>query len=536
MPPTSSRALPRLQSLSAQLNPRSNQWESLRIHRKSTQVPYVTALNPVRFLLRSALVYANKTAVIHRNRSFTYCEFADRVQKLANVLLDMGVKPGDRVAILAQNIPAALEATYAVPSVGAVLVPLNTRLAMKEIDYIIDHCDANILLYQDELKDRVSSRVRSSLALLHVTDGEIESDPYEDLLAKAGTRSWDELPLVEDEMAPISLNYTSGSTGRPKGVLTLYRGAYLASLAMVIHSQLTSESVYLWTLPMFHCNGWNFPWAVVAVGGTQVMLNKLDYTIIWKQLKEQGVTHYNAAPTVQNELCNHVDAARLKCPVRCFAGGAALSDTLIQRMRALNLEPIQVYGLTETYGPVTMSYDQVLLSQYPENEQFLIMARQGYNSVIQDEIRVLDCHGVDVKPDGKTIGEICTSGNQTMGGYYKDEAETQRCFRGGVFWTGDLAVRHSDGSIEIVDRSKDVIISGGENISSIEVENAITRLEAISECAIVGGPDDKWGERPYAFVTLRSGRSVTPEEVIYHCRSELAGYKVKKNSWKLNVN
>ncbi|KAG0169971.1 hypothetical protein DFQ28_003343, partial [Apophysomyces sp. BC1034] len=483
----SSQALSRLRSISAQLNPENDNLKSLRIHRKTEQPPYITALNPLRLLLRSAMVYANKTAVIHRDRNFSYRELTDRVRRLANVLLELNVKPGDRVAVLCHNIPAALEATYAVPAVGAVLVPLNTRLAMKEIDYIVDHSGASVLLYQQELQDRVSEHVQSSLNLIQVSD-DISNDPYERLLESAKARTWKDFPIVEDEMATISLNYTSGSTGRPKGVVTIYRGSYLASLAMI-------------------------------------MLNKLDYTYIWKQLKEQGVTHYNGAPTVQNELCNHPDASRLHQPIRCFVGGAALSSTLVQRMRALNLEPIQVYGLTETYGPATMSHDQSLLKQYSEEQQFSMMARQGYNSVIQDEIRVLDSNGVDVKADGKTIGEICTSGNQTMAGYYNDPVETQKSFKSGVFWTGDLAVRHSDGSIEIVDRSKDVIVSGGENISSIEVENAIIKLQDISECAIVGGPDEKWGERPYAFVIPKSGRIVTPDKVIAHCRCELAGYK-----------
>ncbi|KAF7724455.1 hypothetical protein EC973_000964 [Apophysomyces ossiformis] len=523
----SSTAHQRLQRISQHIRGGSS-FESLRIARRLNEPPNFTALNPVRFLLRSALVYAHKTAVIHRQKSYTYQEFAERCRRLANVLLlDYGIRRGDRVAILCQNIPSVVEAHYAVPAAGAVMVPLNTRLAAAEIEYILTHSGASVVLVQDELLHLLTPAAKASLKLIHISDAE-QDDPYDRLLEGCkATIPWTDLALDANENDTISINYTSGSTGRPKGVVTSYRGSYLTALGVSIHHGLSVDSVFLWTSPLFHCNGWCFPWAVVAVGGTQVMLNKMDYTYIWKLLKEAGVTHYCGAPTVQNEICNHKDATRLDRPIRVMVGGSALSSTTMSRLRKLNIHPVHIYGLTETYGPAAMTYNPTLLLDLPEEEQVRLLARQGFGMIVNDELRVLDRETAkDVVPDGKTIGEICFTGNQTMMGYYKDPEETKKAFRAGVFWSGDLAVRHPDGAIEIVDRSKDVIVSGGENISSIEVEGVIVQLEEVSECAIVGGPDDKWGERPYAFIVLRNGRSLTAEAVIAHCRKKLAGYKV----------
>ncbi|KAI9317528.1 hypothetical protein BX666DRAFT_2026806 [Dichotomocladium elegans] len=476
-------------------------------------------------------VYANKTAVVHGDRSYTYSIFADRVHRLANVLIvNFGVKPGDRVAILLQNVPAFLDCKFGVPSAGGVLVPLNTRLTAPEIDYILEHSGATVLIAQQELLARVSPEALGRLKRIEVAGSQNKSDPpcpYEELLARTKPQiAWNDLPLVEDENSIISLNYTSGSTGRPKGVMVSYRGCYMNGISMCITTRLTPETVYLWTLPMFHCNGWSFPWALVAAGAKQVMLNSIDYSLIWRLFKEQGITHYCGAPTVQNEICNHKDAVRLEQKVLTFGGGAALSSTHIRRLRSLNIEPTHLYGLTETYGPTSATYDAVSLESYSPEDHSELVARQGYNHAIVDELRVLDREtGTDVKPDGKHVGEICVSGNTTMHGYYNDPEETKKAFRGGVFWTGDLAVRHPDGAVEIVDRSKDVIVSGGENISSIEVEAAILKMDVVSECAIIGGPDDKWGERPWAFVVLRPNNHATVDQVITHCRKNLAGYK-----------
>ncbi|ORZ03663.1 hypothetical protein BCR43DRAFT_451192 [Syncephalastrum racemosum] len=501
--------------------------EALRIHRRPEQVPYLTPLDPVRFLLRSAMVFARSPAVEHGDHfRIDYATLAERVRRFANVLLDKyEVKKGDRVAVLCQNIPAFVEANFAVPSAGAVLVPLNTRLTAPEIGYVLQHSGASILLVQDDLRKLVPDT--TTVRTIAVSDQYDPACEYEQLLAKAAApRVWDQLPLTTDENALISINYTSGSTGRPKGVMSTYRGCYMTALGDCIHARLTPESVYLWTLPMFHCNGWNYTWAIVAAGGKQIMLNKLDYDLIWRHLRQDGVTHFCGAPTVLNEICNHRDSAELPQKVTVYSGGAALSSTLIRRLRQINIQPTQVYGLTETYGPAGHSYEQCTYSHLPEAEQHELAARQGFSAVNADEIRVLNRETAkDVLPNAQEIGEICMTGNQTMKGYYRDPAETEKVFRAGVFWTGDLAVRHPDGAIEIVDRAKDVIVSGGENISSIEVESVIVQLEAVSECAIVGAPDEKWGERPYAYIVLKMGHNLDESTVVAHCRKSLAGYK-----------
>ncbi|KAI8137853.1 hypothetical protein BJV82DRAFT_633487 [Fennellomyces sp. T-0311] len=529
---TSTIAKERVQAISDHLGPQfSADHEKYRIQRKAGQVPYNTPLDPIRFLLRSAMVYRNKTAVIHGDRSYDYETLADRVLRLANLLIhDFGVKKGDRVAILCQNVPAFLEAKYAIPATGAIMVPLNTRLAQPEIDYVVNHSGASVLLVQDDLWSRVSPSVQESVKIIHVADYQNKGDPpcqYEQLLKGSKTvLGWNDLPLTTDEHAVISINYTSGSTGRPKGVMVSYRGCYMMAVGMCIQAHLTPETVYLWTLPMFHCNGWNFPWALVSVGATQVMLNKLDYTYIWKLIKELGITHYCGAPTVQNEISIHKDATRLNYTLLAFSGGAPLAAKIIRNLDNLNIYLTQVYGLTETYGPCVLTYDKGSLTQYPKDQHLKLTARQGYNIITQDEVRVLDRESAkDVEANGKQVGEICLVGNVTMLGYYNDPVETEKAFRAGVFWTGDLAVRHPDGVIEIVDRSKDVIVSGGENISSIEVENTIVMMEEVSECAIIAGPDEKWGERPFAFVVVREGYTVTESGVIAHCRNNLAGYK-----------
>ncbi|CEG76887.1 hypothetical protein RMATCC62417_11719 [Rhizopus microsporus] len=521
----------RLQGIKAHLSSDSSNEasyiDSLRLYRKPNQPPNLTTLDPLRFLLRSAMVFANRTAVIHHHRTYTYRELSTRVQSLATVLINTyQVKQGDRVAVICSNIPPNLEATYAIPAVGAIIVPVNTRLAAQEIEYIIQHSGAKVIILQRDFKDKITQSVANSVRIIDVVDSN-ETDPYEQLLMNCKSLvAWDKMPLLYDENATISINYTSGSTGRPKGVMVTYRGAYLAALGMIIQCALSVNTVYLWTLPMFHCNGWNFPWALVAAGATQIMLSTMDYDFIWKLLVNHGVTHYNGAPTVQNEVCNNKNAVRLSHPVKVLSGGSVLSSTLIKRMRHLNLHPTQVYGLTEVYGPVVLSYDIETIAHHTEEEQYKRQARQGYNITVSDETRVLNQKtGLDVMPNGKEVGEVCFTGNVVMKGYYNDPEETAKAFRGGVFWSGDLAVRHSDGTIELVDRSKDVIVSGGENISSIEVECVIVQLEEVSECAVVAAPSDRWGERPVAFVVLKDGSSLDAESVLRHCRNMLAGYK-----------
>ncbi|KAI9275466.1 hypothetical protein BDA99DRAFT_495544 [Phascolomyces articulosus] len=511
--------------------------EKYRVHRKHKQDPYHTPLDPIRFLLRSAMVYSKKTAIIHKKREYDYETFADRVLHLANALIhSFHVRPGDRVAILCQNIPAYIEAMYAVPSVGGILVPFNARLIQPEIEYMIKHSGATLLIVQDVFLTNVSLKVKEMVKMIHVNDYCDNNDhphldyccQYEQLVQKTDILSqWNDLPLTVDENAILSINYTSGSTGgKPKGVMVSYRGCYLMTLSMCLHAHLASDTKYLWTAPLFHCNGWSFPWAVVAMGGTQVMLNKVDYALVWKLLKEGGITHYGAAATVQSELCNHKDACRLDRAVHSVTGASPVAVKVLEDLNALNIYPIHAYGLTETFGPSINTYDSGSLSQYPKEQHSSLVARQGYSVLCLDETRVLDqVTGKDVVPDGKHVGEICCSGNLTMLGYYNDPEENKRVFRGGVFWTGDLGVRHPDGAVEVVDRAKDIIISGGENISSIELEKMIIGMEPVVECGVVSGPDEKWGERPYAYVVVRQDRHITADEIIAHCRKNLAGYK-----------
>ncbi|KAI8089086.1 uncharacterized protein BX664DRAFT_332137 [Halteromyces radiatus] len=518
--------------------------QSLRLYRQADQVAYITPMDPLRFLLRSAMVFTNKPAITHQGVTWTYRQLTERVLALTNALIDdYQVQMGDRVGLLCQNIPIFIEAQYAVPAAGAIVVPLNTRLAATELDYLIGHAGCNVLIVQQFFIDSQQVVIKQLLAkyphlqfiIVADTPQQPHLDPYEQLLRSHTTshrRLWKDLPLLNDENAVLSINYTSGSTGKPKGVMVTYRGAYLNALSMCLHTGINSSSVYLWTGPMFHCNGWGFIWGMIAAGGRQIMLNKVDYDVIWKIFKEEGVTHYHGAPTVQNEICNHPNATRLPTPVATFCGGAALSSTVIKRLLQLNIQPTHIYGLTETYGPAVISYMPWHLQNHCPNDQegqVKLMARQGFNMTVNDELRVLDPDAQDVPSDGITVGEICLSGNGVMRGYYNNSQETAKAFRHGVFWSGDLAVRHPDGAIEIVDRSKDVIVSGGENISSLEVESVIVQLDQVSECAVVGGPDDKWGERPYAYVVLRTNQVLRPDQVLAHCRKHLAGYKCPSN-------
>ncbi|KAI9307530.1 hypothetical protein BJ944DRAFT_261779 [Cunninghamella echinulata] len=537
----SERASQRLSSISNHLTTGNNDIsdrefiESLRLERDQEQVPYITPMDPIRFLLRSAMVYTNKTAVIgHTGIQYSYRQLTERVQQLATGLIKQyGLKEGDRVGILCSNLSPVIESFYAIPSAGCVMVPINTRLAAPEIDYVVEHSGCSLVITHKTYLEtgQLSKQVTSNVpTLIFEDDVDIRTNPYENLLAlskQRGVVAWKDLPLTKDEHKNISINYTSGSTGKPKGVMVTYRGAYLVSLSMCIHCELSSSSRLLWTSPLFHCNGWGFAWAMAAVGGTQIMFDKMDYRLIWKHLLKDGVTHYNGAPTVQNELCNHPNATVLSQPVKVISGGAALSSTLVKRLHKYNIQITQVYGLTETYGPNVMSYEPWHLNQEKDDElKYTKMARAGYNTIVTDEVRVLDENGKDVPNDGQTVGEVAFSGNINMKGYYKNPEETKKAFRHGYFHTGDLGRRHPDGVMEIVDRAKDVVVSGGENISSLEVESVVVQLEQVSECACIGGPDDKWGERPVIYIVLRNKeRPISEKEVIAHCRRNLAGYK-----------
>ena len=484
---------------------------------------YRTLLTPVSYLRRSALLYPDKTAVVHGVRRYTYRQFEQRVNRLANRLREDGLQKHDRVAILSSNIPAMLEAHYAVPAAGGILVTINTRLIGTDIAYILEHCGARWLFAHVECMPLLASIDMSRLKVISVEDTGSSAGGYEEYLA--GGLDHESASWLDDEEETISINYTSGTTGRPKGVEYTYRGAYLNALGQVVEAGMNSDTVYLWTLPMFHCNGWCFPWAVTAVSGTHVCLECPDAGRIWTLLKDEGVTHYCGSPTLQITLVNHPAAQRLDRQLTTCVAGAPPSPTLLNQLVERDIRPIHMYGLTETYGPMVSCAWHREWDDRPTEEQARLMARQGQGQITADMVRVVDESMNDVPKDGVTMGEIVMRGNIVMKGYYKDPQATAAAFRGGWFHSGDLGVCHTDGYIELRDRKKDIIISGGENISTIEVEQAVVRHPAVLECAVVAVPDERWGETPKAFVTLKPGMAATEQEIISFCRERMAHFK-----------
>ena len=494
---------------------------------------WFTPLTPLAFLERSAQIYPEKTAIVYGDRRISYAEFAAAATRLAHALRASGVKPGDRVAYLLPNIPELLIAHFGVPLAGAVLVAMNIRLAPAEIRYICRHSGAKLLVVDSALHPVIAPVVDElNVEIVTATDpaARAAADPgiggisYEDLLAcgKDDPLLW----RIEDERATISINYTSGTTGRPKGVMYHHRGAYLNSLAEIIHSQLSPDSRYLWTLPMFHCNGWCTPWAVTAIGGTHVCLRAVNAAEIWRLLGSEGITHFDAAPTVLVAVANAEQAHRLPRTVIVTTAGAPPSPTIIGRMSDLGARIVHVYGLTETFGPYTVCEIQDAWTRLDPQARSRMMARQGVGMIVTDGVRVVAEDMTDVPRDGATMGEIVMRGNDVMSGYFNDPEATKEAFRGGWFHSGDLGVCHPDGYIELRDRAKDIIVSGGENISTVEVEIAIVSHPAVLEVAVVGVPHEKWGERPKAFVVLHTGATATEQEIIGHVGGQIARFKV----------
>jgi fatty-acyl-CoA synthase len=484
---------------------------------------YRTELTPVSFLERSAYVFPDKVAVIHGSRHYSYRQFEERVNRLASALRKAGLRKHDRVAFICPNIPAMLEAHYGVPLAGGILVAINIRLSSDEIGYILKHSGSKFLFVDAEFEPVVKPLDLSALKVVRVDDTGAAGDPYEDFLATGAPGAVE--PVLEDEEETISINYTSGTTGRPKGVMYAHRGAWVNAMGEVVETGMNFETRYLWTLPMFHCNGWCFTWAVTAVAGTHVCLRRVESARIWELLESEGITHYNGAPTVQIGVVNDPKAHRLARPVTVTVAGAPPSPTLLGKLKELNFRPVHVYGLTETYGPHTVCAWHKEWDSLPTEEQARLAARQGQGYAIFDLVRVVDGEMNDVPRDGETLGEVVMIGNNCMKGYFEQPEATAEAFRGGWFHSGDIGVWHPDGYIELRDRKKDIIISGGENISTIEVEQCVAKHPAVMECAVVAVPDEKWGERPKAFVTLKPGQKASETEIIEFCKGHIAHFK-----------
>ena len=492
-------------------------------------------LNPLSFLERSASVYPTKMAVIYKDRVLSYADFYTRVKRLAGALKGAKIKKGDRVAFLVPNLPAMLEAHFGPLYIGAVLVAINIRLSAREIAYIINHSGAKILVFDSEFAPTVKAfkdEVKNVSTFVQVVDTAPASDittlEYETFL-KAANPEIHPTPL-DSEADTIAINYTSGTTGLPKGVEYHARGAYLNAIGEAMETGLNGRSVYLWTLPMFHCNGWCHTWAVTAVGGTHVCLRKVEAEEVFRLIRKQRVTHMCGAPTVLTAMYSSpLAASEQLAGLTITTAGAPPAPQVIKQMEKMGAFIHHVYGLTETYGPHTICAIQPGWENLPVDERARLKARQGVPYILAAPgLRVVNSQMEDVPKDGQTMGEVVMRGNNVMKGYFSDPSATKKAFEGGWFHSGDLAVWHADDYIELKDRSKDIIISGGENISSQEIEKVIMEHPSVLEVCVVAVPDEKWGEAPKAFVTLRPGSEATSEEIIAFCRDRIARFKAPK--------
>ena len=499
------------------------------------------ALSPLRYLERAAYIYPHQDAIIHGHRHISWRETYQRCRQFASQLQKLGITKNDTVSVLLPNIPAMIEAHFAVPMTGAVLNTLNTRLDAKTIAFMLEHAETKVLLVDPEfasVAQEALALVKRDIFVIDVDDAEYENCfaapigqiEYEDWLTE-GDENF-EWHLPQDEWDAISLNYTSGTTGNPKGVVYHHRGAYINAASNIIACGMTPRATYLWTLPLFHCNGWCFAWTMAANGGTNICLRKIDPELIFKLIAEHKVDYFCGAPIVLSMLINTPEEQRIHFEhrVEVMVAGAAPPAAIIEGMRHIGINVTHVYGLTETYGPSALCASQAGWSDLSIQEQAQLHSRQGVPYPLQDGMKVLDPDTMQPVPhDGQTMGEIMFRGNIVMKGYLKNAQATAEAFAGGWFHTGDLAVCQPDGYAKITDRSKDVIISGGENISSLEVEEVLYQHPAILTAAVVAKPDSRWQEVPCAFVELKPNKTVTPEELIEFCKQHLARFKVPKD-------
>ncbi|KAG8949641.1 hypothetical protein FRC04_008387 [Tulasnella sp. 424] len=519
-----------------------------------------TPLNPIVFLLRAAHIYPNKLAISHPDAAgglveYSFAVWAQRVQNLAYALKMAGIQPGDRVAVISPNCPLIADAHQGILAARAVITPINYRLKKAEVQYILEHSESKLILVDHEFLSLVEGTTNIPIIVSKDTGRDNVGDPYEEFLNKGRAfskeRGWLGLELEPEENANASLCYTSGTTGRPKGVISTCRGSYLAAIANAYETKLDKESVYLWTLPMFHACGWTYPWANVFGYAAQLFIRSIRYPDIWHHFLNSGVTHYCAAPTVQIGIVNAAEARTLDNPITAIIAGAAPTAHLIGELEKKNINVTHVYGLTEvkqqgysyltTYGPFTRSYAHPYWSSISLDDRAKLMARQGHSFATADEVRVVyqippDHTGpvelVDVPADGKTLGEIVTRGNIVMKEYFRDPEATAKAFRGGYFASGDLAVKHLDRSVAILDRSKDLLISGGENASTLAIEQELATHPDVLEVAVVARPHPKWGERAMAFVVLHLDSAKKYEEDVIkfveslakHAKDRLPGF------------
>ncbi len=499
-------------------------------------------LTPIDFIIRSAQVYPHKTAIIyddleHNNLTQTWQETFTRCRQLSDGLRKLGIDKNDTVAVMMPNTPAMVEAAFGVPMSGGVLCTLNTRLDINALTFCVQHSEAKVLIMDSEFADLadIIDETFPNLIIIHATDAAVDVErfgqmSYEELITSSDNLENWEKPL--DEWDAISLNYTSGTTGIPKGVVYHHRGATLNAVSNILDWDMPKHAVYLWTLPMFHCNGWCFPWTNAERAAVNVCLRQIDAKLVLTLIAKHRITHFCAAPIVHSMIASGDDALKqaITHEVKAYIAGAAPSEAILEKMEAMNFKLTHVYGLTEVYGPATICAEHDEWDDLSVSERAALKSRQGVTAHLMTGFDVFKQGSTEpVAADGEEIGELVLRGNMVMKGYLKSRKATDSALKDGWFHTGDLGVKYPDGYIKIMDRLKDIIISGGENISSIEIENALYKLAEVSSCAVVAAPHEKWGEVPVAFVEIAEGATLTREQVTAHCKQHLAGFKVPKH-------